>query len=99
MNSPADIEWIEGELPPVESVPYKCRVLVWFITDISEGSFQTAKIFWPEFDPNIHNGQFSKIEVCLPWEDALNSLRWCGDNMMPIGHWTKVKYWAWLKRE
>lgn len=34
ITKPQDLEWQEGVLPPVESVNYNCRILVWILDDI-----------------------------------------------------------------
>jgi len=31
--SPSELQWIEGELPPPESVPYESMALVWMVAD------------------------------------------------------------------
>ena len=93
--SPAEIQWIEGELPDVHSVPYNCRALVWKVhhnasrlgTEKDVGSYTSVPA--PELE-----GKFKTITIAAPWQDKLNQLRWC--DSMPIGFEEKVKFYAWL---
>jgi len=93
--NPANLQWIEGNLPDVHSVPYDSRVLVWKVhcnvtkyVDAPDGSTMCVPV--PELE-----GKFKNIAIAYPWKDDLDPLRWC-DGGMPLGYEDKVKFYAWL---
>lgn len=96
ITHPSEIEWIDGELPDVHMVPKDCCVLVWFVTDVPPNHYVSVRVFWPEFNPDRHNGRLRRIELCQPKEDNLNPLKWCDSSGHPIGHEERVTHWAWI---
>jgi len=103
MDHPKELEWIEGDLPPVEDVPYNCWVLVWFVHDITQEEHDRCAKMMSNY-PNMiepgpeHNGKLRRIEMCHPWMDNLNPLRWCDSSGMPVGYHEKAGFWAWLNK-
>lgn len=100
MKHPREIEWIDGDLPDVHTVPKGSSVLVWFVNAITEEewdrcarmSSSTAPL------PPDHNGQLCRIETCFPYENDLNPLRWCDSSCHPIGYHEKVVHWSWINK-
>lgn len=100
IQTPSDLEWIEGDLPDVHSVPYNCLLLVWFVYDITQEEWERSIKMHPKLaslSPD-HNGLLSRITMCLPYKNQLNPLRWCDLSCSPIGYQEKVKYYAWIKK-
>lgn len=96
LTHPSQIEWIEGDLPDVHSVPKNCSVLAWSVYDIDsihEGELELLQRHNPNNDLKKLHGTLCMIEVVFPWKNDLNPLRW--DIRASYG---KVKYWAWLEK-
>jgi len=106
MNHPKDLEWFEGDLPDVHTVPYDCCILAWFVNDFPGGPDskewkdivkwhqQCGQDKWKWED--VHN-HLRRIEMVHPWKDDLNPLRWCDSSCHPIGCQERVIHWAWLR--
>lgn len=92
MDHPSELEWIDGDLPDVHSVPKWCSVLVWFVTDCGE---EEREAFEGERE---HNGKLRRISACSPYENDLNPLRWCDSSCHPIGYHEKVAHWSWINK-
>ena len=100
MDHPGEIEWIEGDLPDVHTVPKDCCVLVWFVNDITQEEYEQCVRMSSHnlpYSPDP-NGKLRRIEVCCPHKDDLNFLRWCDSSVMPIGYHEKITHWAWLNK-
>ena len=92
MNHPNELEWIEGGLPDVHSVPYNCCALVWTVYDNPTGSEKVeGGGYRPVKRPGL-TGKFKGIRMPHPRKDNLNPLKW--NNY--VGFEEKVKYYAWL---
>lgn len=87
MNHPKEMQWYDGDLPDVHTVPYDCCILAWFVNDFPGGPeskewldtlrwYGSKKYAWED----VHN-HLRRIEMLHPWRDDLNPLRW----------------WAWIR--
>lgn len=95
LESPQDLEWFEGPLPPVETVPYDCSVVCWLVLDFSLDE-RNKKWFAEHLDKD---GQFAGISTVNPWKDALNPIRWSVSGGLPCENGIhRVKYWAWINK-
>ena len=94
MKHPSEIEWIEGDLPDVHTVPKDCCVLAFIVCNVTMEEYEQCK---PHCSHPNDNGRLLRIRMCHPWENDLNPLRWC-DSSMPIGYHEKVAHWAWLNK-
>jgi len=105
MNNPKEIEWFDGDLPDVHTVPYDCCILAWFVNDFPGGpeskewkdivkwhGSAADKYKWED----VHN-HLRRIEMVHPWKDDLNPLKWCDSGCHPIGWQEKVIHWAWIR--
>ena len=89
MDHPRELEWNEGELPDVHTVPYDCCVLAWLIVDLP------SDFKWMHDEPQPENGSIHSIQAIRPWKDKLNALCW---NNPSLGWGGKVAYWAWVSK-
>lgn len=101
MKSPDDIFWIEGDLPPVESVSITSRLLVWLVVDITQEEYERCESMCKGMVPSPElNGKFCGITNAYPNQDSLNPLRWfVGYGPYIPGHKAnhqKVAYYAWI---
>lgn len=100
IKHPNEIEWIDGDLPDVHTVPKGCCILAWFVNDVP-----LTQEEWERLHPSMkpispdHNGKLRRIEICFPHEDDLNPLRWCDSSQHPIGYHEKVAHWSWLNKK
>lgn len=96
-ENPSELKWIKGPLPPVESVPYDCRALVWLVyrgahkmEEVPGHPMSYRGVPAPEYE-----GKTKRITMAHPWKDELNPLRWC-DSQLPIGYEEEVTWYAWV---
>lgn len=95
IKHPNDIQWIEGELPDVHTVPYTRRALAWLVYDKADKPVRTEGAHYKYIPAPELDGQLKTIVMVSPWQDQLNPLRWwCTD--LPIGYQEKVKFYAWI---
>lgn len=66
IQHPREIQWIEGNLPDVHTVPYDCCVLAWFVNDFPGGPESKE---W--LDVLRWNGKQD-----FKWEEVHNHLEW-----------------------
>lgn len=92
MKHPNEIEWIDGDLPDVHTVPKNCLVLAWIVTDTTLGN----PVGHPQPPLTDYEGELRRISMCSPYENELNPLRWVDGSYMPIGYHEKVTHWAWI---
>jgi len=98
IENPSELKWIQGPLPPVESVPYDCCALAWLVSrgahkfeEVPEHPKSYRYVPAPEFE-----GVLKRIIMVHPWKDSRNPLRWC--DSFPIGHEEEVTWYAWVKQ-
>ena len=97
--SPNDLKWIEGPLPPVQTVPKHSWLLAWFVNDIPMEEYERLKDSnYPLPHPDEVNGKLRRIASVHPWENELNPLRWCDSSCFPIGYQERVTHYAWIFR-
>ena len=95
MNHPNELEWIEGDLPDVHTVPKDCSVLVWFVNNITQKEWDRCAEMshnYPDMIPPSpdFNGHLIRIEMCSPHGNDLNPIRWCDSSQHPIGYHEKA---------
>lgn len=98
MDHPNQLEWIEGELPDIHSVPYDCRVLAWFVHDITQEEYERCRTIHGYYPSPEDNGKIRRIVMCLPYKNDLNPLRWCDSSCHPVGYHERVAHWTWLRK-
>lgn len=103
VTNPSELEWVEGDLPPVHTVPRNACVLVWFVHNITQEEHQRITnmcLHHPNMIPPgpEYNGRLRRISMCFPKEDSLNPLKWCDAHGMPIGSQEKVAFYAWVSK-
>jgi hypothetical protein len=95
ITHPDQLYWNTGELPDVHSVPYDCRLMAWFVNDITQEEYERCE---PNCSHPDANGDLRRIVMVLPYQNELNALRWCDSSFHPIGYHEKVAYFAWMRK-
>lgn len=93
LQNPEGLKWIEGELPEPDTVRKDLVAIVWIVHDVPPEEQQTC---FPKTSTE-RNGMLRSITTARQWSNELNPVvRWCDLSGMPLGFWSKVKYYAWL---
>ena len=99
IENPGQLKWIQGPLPPVESVPYECFALAWLVhrgshkpEALPELPMSKRCVLAPELE-----GRFKRITMVFPWKNEGNPLRWVDASGYPIEFEEEVTWWTWIK--
>ena len=86
LTSPADLKWIRGNLPPVETVADGYFLLAWMVCTKAQ-----------PYQGKSYEGVLSRIILVVPHEDTLNSRKWCDTSYQPIGFFgERVGFYTWV---
>jgi len=98
INTPHDIEWIEGDLPDINTVSKNCLILAFCVVHITVKDYEQQGSE-PGTHPDEINGKFRCIEIVKP-EKYLSPpwpRRWVDESDSPF-MWKRVTFYAWLRK-
>lgn len=95
VSNPTDLYWVEGELPPADSVPPESRILCWIVTHITQEDIEKYKCVNEPIGLE-HQGMLRSVEVVMPRHDSVHGWRWCEMSGHPIGYHERVAWYAWI---